>query len=195
MDLLEFDRGLRKVTKEDSRVRPFVCSGSPLLYKIFVVGLNPATDVLFWPFWSAERGFDKSEWYEEYLRRRHDGQPSHTRRRINAALAAVPEAKCLESNLYQIASKQFADLPQELRSTDIFEFLLASIKPLALLVHGAEAARHIQPHCGGPLSKHAPQQADFGYGPVVVLGGDHLTRFWKDAEIRTGLQTLVSHLK
>jgi hypothetical protein len=192
MDFKEFDRRLREITGEDTRVRPFICDGSPLTCELFVVGLNPATEVPFWPFWNPERGFDKDAWYAEYLRCRKNGAPSPTRRRTDAAVSTVRPVRCLETNLYPTASKQFADLPQALRSTQVFDFLVLAIKPRAMLVHGAETVRHVQPRCSGALSKDMPQDADFGYGSVTVIGGDHLTRFWKDSEIRSGLSRLAA---
>lgn len=191
MDLSLFDRRLRQLTSEDPRVRPFVCEGDPLSCRIFVVGLNPATDVPFWPFWSAESGFDKASWYEEYLSRRDDGVPSATRRRTDSALRSVAGVRCLETNLHPVASAKYSDLPPGFRSTDVFDFLLEAIRPHGLLVHGRDAVRHIERYCDGPISKAEPRTASFGFGQVRVLGGDHLTRFWKDVEIVDALRILV----
>lgn len=191
MNLAEFDQALRTVTGEHPRVRPFVCEGSPLICSIFIVGLNPATEVPFWPFWDAETGFAREAWYAEYLRHREDGQPSTTRRRTDRAVSSIRPVRCLETNLYPTATQRFADLPPSLRSTTVFDFLVEAIRPAGLLVHGADAVRHIQRRCSGPLSKSTIQQADFGFGPVPVLGGGHLTRSWKDSELRTALSQLA----
>jgi hypothetical protein len=45
----------------DNHARPFVCHGSPLECRVFVVGLNAATrlDQPFTAFWSDETGFDR----------------------------------------------------------------------------------------------------------------------------------------
>jgi hypothetical protein len=191
MDIAEFDQALRHVTGEHPRVRPFVCEGSPLTCSIFFVGLNPATDVPFWPFWDVETGFAREAWYAEYLRHREDGKPSITRQRMNRAISSIRPIHCLETNLFPTATKRFADLPVTLRSTAVFDFLVEAIRPAGLLVHGAAAVRYIQPRCSGSLSKTIIQDADFGFGPVPVLGGDHLTTSWKDPELQSALSQLA----
>ena len=47
--------------------RPFVCDGNPLECNIFIVGINPATEmeVKFEEFWNKE-GFNKQKWLEAY---------------------------------------------------------------------------------------------------------------------------------
>lgn len=192
MDLASFDRQLRDLTKEDPRVRPFVCDGSPLHCRIVIAGLNPATDMPFWPYWNARTGFDRKAWYEAYLGHRANRTPSTTRRRTDRAVRSVYPAHCVETNLYPTASPRLSELPTRLRTTDVFDFLIAAVRPVGLLVHGADAVRHIQPRCSGPISKLVPQVAEFEFGKVLVLGGNHLTRFWKDAEIEAALRLLVA---
>ena len=51
-------------------MRPFVCDGNPCDCKAFIVGINPASRVSFWAFWSDETGFDKKSWLARYVAER-----------------------------------------------------------------------------------------------------------------------------
>ena len=59
MKLKQFESELRSLTGP-SALRPFVCDGSPLTCRVFIVGINPATSMTtdFWQFWRAGTGFD-----------------------------------------------------------------------------------------------------------------------------------------
>ena len=182
MDLREFDHRLREVLGAEQGVRPFVCEGSPLQCRILVVGLNPATELEFWSFWNPAAGFDKHRWYELYLRTR-GGKPSPTRKKIESFVQSVAPISCLETNIFAKPTKDYKSLGQQSRVTGPFDFLLRTIQPRAMLVHGADAVRHIQPRCDGPVGKSQVRWMSRTWGRIAVLGGDHLSRFWNKTEI------------
>ena len=57
-------------------LRPFVCDGSPLDCRVFLVGINPATEMSgnFWDFWDDDSGFNKEKWRERYDEERDEGR-------------------------------------------------------------------------------------------------------------------------
>lgn len=65
-------------------LRPFIYEGSPLECEVFIVGLNPSSEmnIDFWEFWSTGYGFQKSRRFEKYKesRRERPIKPGMTRR-------------------------------------------------------------------------------------------------------------------
>lgn len=62
MSLQTFQKELEALIGKPTDLRPFVCDGSPLACKVFVVGLNPASEMdgNFWDYWDSSRGSDKA---------------------------------------------------------------------------------------------------------------------------------------
>jgi hypothetical protein len=85
-DLRRFREGLETYLK-DSHARPFVCTGSPLECRSFVVGLNAATrlDDSFLSYWSDTDGFDRQK-FDRDLAVQHPrrGKGTGNRPRIEA---------------------------------------------------------------------------------------------------------------
>jgi hypothetical protein len=132
-----FRSGLEACVGTDGTARPFVCAGNPYCCEAFLVGINPASSVPFWPFWDDEKGFDKARWFECYCKQR--GNVSPTRRAIEWLVKAAAPVKILETNLFSTPTRRAAALRKEDRQTRAFEFLLAEIRPHALLFHGRPA--------------------------------------------------------
>jgi hypothetical protein len=183
-----FDAKLREATSMDEHVRPFVCEGSPLDSQIFIVGFNPATEVEFWRFWSALNGFDKQEWLKEYRQQRAAAgkdRPSNTRRAIEWIVEAARPVRCLETNLHCISSRKEKDLAPQWRSTAIFDFLLETIRPPVILVHGKKARTHLQGLlrcCEIELWK--ARSVSWGSRKIIVYAGPHLSRGWSEYRAR-----------
>jgi len=66
LTLEDFDKKIRELP-EHHEARPFLCEGSPIGCKIFLIGLNPSTPISFWPYWSVEYGCKKKEWLNQTL--------------------------------------------------------------------------------------------------------------------------------
>ena len=64
---------------------------------------------------------------------------SPTRRAIEWLVKAAAPVKILETNLFSTPTRRAAALRKEDRQTRAFEFLLAEIRPHALLFHGRPA--------------------------------------------------------
>lgn len=119
-------------------VRPFVCDGSPLECRAFIVGSHPATalDIDFWDFWEPGTGFLRADWdarYREARKRLGKAEVSPTRRILHRITAAAVPVSCLETNVEPTP-----------RGTGphVLDFLLDSVRPAAVLAFGAAARRH-----------------------------------------------------
>jgi hypothetical protein len=173
-ELGAFDRKLRAASA--SAGRPFLCEGSPFGCEIFLVGINPGTDTPFWPFWSVANGCDKPSWLKTYLDRH--GRLGPTRERIERLFKAARPTRVLETNIFHRASKREAALPRTHQTTTVFDFLLKTLHPRVMFVHGGSAIKHLErlTNCSLPLSEFTTVQYQ-GY-KFDVIAGHHLAYQW-----------------
>jgi hypothetical protein len=100
-DLREFRIGLNAYLT-DCHARPFVCTGSPLECRSFVVGLNAATRLdTFSAYWSDSTGFCREKFKTDHGQER-SGRGN--RPRIEAIAEKIEP--CLETNLFAIPTKK-----------------------------------------------------------------------------------------
>lgn len=176
-ELDEFERELRSLVGDPTNTRPFICEGSPLACKIFLVGFNPATalDAGFWSFWRPGYGFDKQSWFKTYLAERaakplkpgKSFRPaiSPTRRNIQAFVDGAAPVHVLETNIFAMPSETAPELALRDRQSAPFKWLVERIKPLVIVAHGSDAVTAVQ---------------GLGYrGKLVPL--THLSRGWSVA--------------
>ena len=178
--LQNFEEQLRDLIGAPTDLRPFVCDGSPLACRAFIVGFNPATAMSadFWQFWRSGYGFDKAAWFSAYKIDRRDrplklgktrrNATSNTRRVIDLILEEANPIRCLETNIYSAPTEQATDLPSRKRITAPFDFLIAAIKPRVIITHGADAAEHIR-------SKHLSAR---------IISVSHFSRGWSKERAR-----------
>jgi hypothetical protein len=114
-DLQYFECRLIELIGRPTDLRLFVCDGSPLECRAFIVGFNPATasEKDFWTFWDPNTGFKKSEWLQNYIRERRQrplkpgrtrrNTISSTRRVIDWIVSEASPLKILETNIYTAA--------------------------------------------------------------------------------------------
>jgi hypothetical protein len=147
----------RLIGKKASHLRPFVCEGSPLDCGVFIVGFNPATKMAgdFWDHWRPGYGFDKAAWLAAYkeqrsLRALKSGKQyrpvGNARRVIEWVLEEVNPLRCLETNIYAVATAKATELSKRQQDMEPFSFLLERIKPRVVVTHGkaaAEAAKQL----------------------------------------------------
>jgi hypothetical protein len=156
MSLFSFRAHLQATTDETAAMRPFVCDGNPYDCKAFIVGINPASRVLFWPFWSDETGFDKKAWLRGYIaeRKARPLKPGRTRRQcisptrrsIEWIVDAAAPTKILETNIYSVPTSRASELRKADKRTEAFEFLLSEIAPAVLLLHGKVVKEYFERH-------------------------------------------------
>jgi hypothetical protein len=171
MTLDEFERKLVDLIGRPTNLRPFVCDGSPLDCQIFLVGFNPATQMEadFWQFWRV--GYNKAAWFQQYLAERaakplKPGKKfrhaiSPTRRNIEAFVKGAEPAKVLETNIYAAASDDMKGLNPASRGIAPFRFLLETIRPKVIVVHGKPAVEAIR---------------QFNTSATIIAADHHLSR-------------------
>jgi len=210
----EFKTELQKIVGKPTSLRPFVCDGYPLECEIFIVGINPATSINsdFWDFWKDDK-FDKTKWLENYLEERKDkrSKMSLTRRKIEYLTNNVfYERKCLETNVYSSATPNLKSLSNDLRNTDIFSFLLKSIKPKAIFIHGSDPANFIRNELGIKHLSAEPTEVSYetatvvspfvyewSFGKAVICATRHLRLIKQEkiTETATNLLKIMEKLK
>lgn len=180
MDLVAFERELRAVAG-DVAVRPFLCNGSPFDCPVFLVGINPATDIPLWPYWSAEHGCDKQGWLGAYLEKHGRYRP--TRARIERLLRSLAPTRALETNVFHHRSRREADLVDEYKQTDVFDFLLKRLAPRVVFVHGRSAVTHLQRLTDARIERGAFTPVRYQGVAFDVFAGHHLAYQWSYAKV------------
>jgi hypothetical protein len=180
LDLSYFEQKLAALVGRPTELRPFVCDGSPLDCRVFIVGFNPASasERDFWDFWNPKTGFDKPAWFRNYLQERarcplkpgktRRNPVSNTRRVIEWIVSEASPVKFLETNIYSAPTEEAKDLAVHQRLTAPFDFLLDEIKPSLIITHGKEAADY--------LRMRTPSAS--------VMNLSHLSRGWSESRAR-----------
>lgn len=190
MTLLEFKNGLCEKLESFDKPRPLICEGNPLECEIFIVGINAATEMEedFWQFWKDDYGFNKAEWFESYIRERelktlNSGKArrnklSNTRQRIEWIVDEIKPFKTLETNLFVKATPTSKELKSEDRKPCVFDFLLQTIKPQIILIHGNEVIKNFNNLYNVNIKKDEILNIDILGTKTNVLAVNHLSRGW-----------------
>ncbi|MCR8666215.1 hypothetical protein NO995_00830 [Aestuariibaculum sp. M13] len=192
--------------KKYEKPRPFICDGNPLDCDIFIVGINAATemDSDFWEFWSTENGFKKKEWLENYILERklkplkqnktRRNKLSNTRQRIEWIIEASRPIETLETNLFVKATPSAYELQSEDRESSIFEYLLETIKPKILFIHGNEVLEYFEKLYGVKIEKGKIETIEILGTKTNILAMHHLSRGWskkKSIELGELLKSII----
>lgn len=179
-NLAEFQQRLETIIGRPTDQRPFVCDGSPLDCRVFIVGLNPASasERDFWEFWDCEAGFNKRAWFESYLaeRAKRPLQPgktrrnpiSNTRRVLEWVISSAGDTRILETNIYASATEDAKDLAGSMRHSRAFDFLVEALKPRLVVAHGNDAVDHMRTK----------------YPGVQTIAVKHFSRGWSQQAAR-----------
>ncbi|WP_051254381.1 hypothetical protein [Arenibacter latericius] len=207
MKLIEFENNLREKLKNYDKPRPLICEGNPLECRIFIVGINAATEMNndFWSFWSTENGFNKAEWFESYILERklkplkpnktRRNKLSNTRQRIEWIIESTKPLKILETNLFVKATPTADELKSEDRESSVFEYLLETIKPKILFIHGNEVIEYFENLYDIKITKDKIENFNILGLETNILAMNHLSRGWsKQKSIELG-ELLRSKIK
>ena len=170
MTLKSFREGLERLMP-NPRARPFTCKGSPLECRLFIVGLNPATQLkqdFFRCYWNDDSGFRRDIFEDDYLNRR---KKQGTRPKIEAFVEAASPVPCLETNIYAAPTKKASQLSLEDKNTDIIEYLLKTIRPAGVFVYTQEPIEFFQKisDCNSIVGEEPKLVEMFGQ-PTQLLG-------------------------
>ena len=180
--LRTFEESLTLRIGRPTTLRPFVCDGSPLTCEVFIVGVNPASemDEDFWSFWRPGVGFDKSRWFEAYVaaRARKPLRPGKTRRNRLSTTRRIMEqiseeaspVRILETNIYSVSSPDARSLAESDKSASTFDWLLSEIQPRLIVAHGRDAEAHLK-------ARQAYPGTDMWFVP-------HFSRGWSQERAR-----------
>jgi hypothetical protein len=167
---------LRPEVGDPAAVRPFVCDGSPLDCRAFVVGSTPATGMAetFWTFWDEKAGFRKADWLAAYAGAGGRGGRgvSATRSLLERIAASAAPVRVLEANVCG---------PPGSRDGAVFELLLDHVRPRAILAHGREAGGYLEARFGAALPADRFAEVRAAWGPVRIRAVRHLSRGWTHA--------------
>ena len=136
----------------------------------------------------------KTEWLKIYKQERRDkplslgktrrNEISNTRRVIEWIVTEVMPMKCLETNIYSKPTEQARDLTEQERATKPFDFLLRTIRPDIMLLHGQDAVRHIKTIFNTQLKLDSLEFIQVEWGKVRVMAVHHLSRGWSEKRSR-----------
>lgn len=182
-----FEGALRERIGRPAYVRPFVCDGSPLECRAFIVGSNPATALSadYWSFWESGYGFRRAAWAEaSRAERRAAGkmEVTPTRRMLGRIIQEAAPVRCLDTNVFSTPTPAERDLSAELRRTEVFDFVLDAVRPAALLAHGREAADHLRRLLGTEPPRERFELVATPWGTMRVRAVRHLSRGWSYAQ-------------
>jgi hypothetical protein len=163
--LRQFRNHLQQLAGDDDRFRPFICEGSPFDCRVFLIGVNPASEVPFWDYWHDDTGFNRACWLDQYKLLRQ-ARPSKSgrggrqvvstiRQRIERFVIAAQPEQVLETNLYSLPTPSEPAVRDVRRDTKVIEFLLSEIQPDVLVLHGYTATEQFR--------------GAFGYPPTAIF--------------------------
>ena len=203
-----FTKELEILLKRFEKARPFICDGNPLDCKVFIVGINAATEMEkdFWHFWSNKSGFNKKEWLNSYVAERslkplkanrtRRNRLSNTRQRIEWIVDSIRPIGILETNLFAKATPTADELKNEDRKSPIFEFLVETIKPEVVFIHGKEVKEYFENLFNVKLEKEKLNNVDLFGINTNVIPMNHLSRGWskqKSIEIGEFIKNIVNN--
>jgi hypothetical protein len=143
---------------------------------VFLVGINPGTDTPLWPHWSPEGSCDKDGWLADYLSRH--GRLKPTRVRIERISEAAGRDRVLETNVFHVPSAREHRLARADRRTAVFDFLLETLRPRVMFVHGRSAVAVCEERFGVPLPRAEFVRVRYSGATFDVLAGHHLAYQW-----------------
>jgi hypothetical protein len=188
--IADFGIKLKELLKTYDDPRPFVCDGNPLDSKVFIVGINAATKMKndFWTFWSDNYGFKKKEWLESYILERsieklkpgktRRNKLSNTRQRIEWLVETIKPIKILETNLFVKPTKTAAELSPHDKESLIFEYLVKTIKPKVIFIHGNEVKNYLEKHYNVNIIKEKVNLIEVLGVKTIIISINHLSRGW-----------------
>jgi hypothetical protein len=157
----------------DPQLRPFVCRGNPLECPVFIVGFNATTGLPFRSYWDAMHGFDKDRFIVDYLAKKNLQRPVGTRARLDIIARHL---RCLETNLFSAPTRSKSGLKAAARTTEIFHFLFAAVRPRLVWVHGADAYKFFSKATGRDDFQGQAQPATLNGHRFHLFGSPHLSR-------------------
>ena len=103
---------------------------------------------------------------------------SNTRQRIEWITEASKPIKTLETNLFVKATPTADELKSQDRESSVFEYLLETIKPKILFIHGNEVIEYFEKLYGIKITKGKIENFKILKTSTNILAMNHLSRGW-----------------
>jgi uracil-DNA glycosylase len=148
----------------DKSIRLFVCNGSPFDCRVVLVGINPAFSGFkktcsFWNFWRDESGFDIQKWLNSFKKlrlKKGKSELTKTRNLIEHFRKKLEEKgiPLMDTNIYMKETSRSNQLKKSEKDTNTFWYLIKTIKPRIIILHGKKPIEHFEEKTGEKLLKH-----------------------------------------
>lgn len=205
MSLTQFRKQLTKKLEEvglaDEKLRPFVCTGSPLACDIMMVGYNPSRDMGLDTFdariWNDKTGFDREHFVELYDFAGHQqGENRWSRNHIfqQNLIDELPDYAVLETYLYSMITPKKSLVPPQHRHTEIFDWLVKVIQPKLIVTQNSEVSRYFERVTNKTLKRNEFNAVMYQGQPCVILPISHLSKKWTFAEIGVLRESVLTFL-
>lgn len=206
MSLVEFRNQLTKklasVGLAEEKVRPFVCTGSPLSCDIMMVGYNPSRDMELATFdariWDDNTGFHREHFVELYDFAGHQqGENRWIRNHIfqQNLIDELPDYAVLETYLYSMITPKKSLVPTLHRNTEIFDWLVKVVQPKLIITQNSEVRRHFERVTTKTLKRNEFNAVMYQAQPCVILPISHLSKKWTFAEIAALRESVLTFLE
>lgn len=192
---------LQQLDLADKKVRPFVCTGSPLDCEIMMVGFNPSRDVGLETFdkriWQDTTGFDREQFVEYYdLAGYQQGEARWSRNHIfqQNLIDELPDYAVLETYLYSLITPKKNLIPAPYRTTAVFDWLVEVIKPKLIVTQNSDVSKYFERTTGQLLRRNEFNMVMYRGQPCVILPISHLSKKWTFAEIAKLREVVLTFL-
>jgi hypothetical protein len=179
----------QRITKSS---RPFVCDGTPLKCRVFIVGYNPATafDTPFSDHWHARTGFLRKRFLQDFRRQRNQllklrGTRARLETIVETFVSDFGSNLILETNIY---SEPTATIKAHRGDdTRAFQFLLQRIRPDIMYVHSQKALRYFDVELTNRgFHEVSNFRRDLFDHPLRLFASGHLSRLSLDEAASIG---------
>ncbi|BFM99385.1 hypothetical protein MOXK02_09440 [Moraxella sp. K02] len=193
MDLKKFRTEMQQRLSEqqldDVKVRPFICSGSPLNCKIMMVGYNPAREVNLDVFdadiWNDDMGFDRESFAEHYDIASYNDDLQWNRNHIfqQNLIDEISNHPVIETYLYSVITAKKTLLSPQHKHTHVFDWLYSILKPVLVITQNIDVIKYFEREANKTLVRNTFNAIIYRDLHCVILPISHLSKKWNDTEM------------
>lgn len=193
MDLKKFRTEMHQRLSEQQlnnvKVRPFICSGSPLNCKIMMVGYNPAREVNLDVFdadiWHDDVGFDRESFAEHYDIASYNDDLQWNRNHIfqQNLIDEISNHPVIETYLYSVITPKKTLLSPQHKHTHVFDWLYGILKPVLVITQNIDVIKYFEREANKTLVRNTFNAITYRDLHCVILPISHLSKKWNDTEM------------
>lgn len=193
MDLKKFrtemQRRLSEQQLDNVKVRPFICSGSPLNCKIMMVGYNPAREVNLDVFdadiWNDDMGFDRESFAEHYDIASYNDDLQWNRNHIfqQNLIDEISNHPVIETYLYSVITAKKTLLSPQHKHTHVFDWLYSILKPVLVITQNIDVIKYFEREANKTFVRNTFNAIIYRDLHCVILPISHLSKKWNDTEM------------